>query len=201
MAVARGSSGQDRSRTEDEPLVLVVGSHEPRKNHDAIVFAAERLWEEGLSFRLRFIGGGSTYVIRRFDRRARTLAGRGRPIEVWRSAKDDELLASYRAARFTVFPSLHEGFGLPVAESLALGVPVVTSDYGSTAEIARHGGCLLVDPRSDDAIVAAMHALLTDDELHARLVAECYARTPRTWADYADELWTRVVAPLLEATR
>jgi glycosyltransferase involved in cell wall biosynthesis len=201
MAVVDGSGGQDHFRIDDEPLVLVVGSHEPRKNHDAIVFAAERLWDEGLRFRLRFIGGGSTQVIRRFDRRVRTLAGRGCPIEVWRSAKDDELLASYRAARFTVFPSLHEGFGLPVAESLALGVPVVTSDYGSTAEIARDGGCLLVDPRSDDAIVAAMHALLTDDELHARLVAECYARAPRTWGDYADELWTRVVAPQLQATR
>jgi len=198
---AGGSNGQDPSSTVDEPLLLVVGSHEPRKNHDAIVFAAERLWAEGLRFRLRFIGGGSSHAIRRFDRRAQALAERGRPIEVWRSAKDDELLASYRAARFTVFPSLHEGFGLPVAESLALAVPVVTSDYGSTAEIARDGGCLLVDPRSDDAIVAAMRALLTDDELHARLVAECFARTPRTWGDYADELWTRAVAPLLEATR
>lgn len=196
---AERSTVQDRSGPADEPLVLVVGSHEPRKNHDPVVFAAERLWDEGLRFRLRFIGGGTRHVIRRFDRRARDLAERGRPIEVWRSAKDDELMESYRAARFTVFPSLHEGFGLPVAESLALAVPVVTSDYGSTAEIARDGGCLLVDPRDDDAILAAMRALLTDDELHARLVAECFARTPRTWGDYADELWARVVAPLLEA--
>jgi glycosyltransferase involved in cell wall biosynthesis len=100
-----------------------------------------------------------------------------------------------------VFPSLHEGFGLPVAESLALAVPVVTSNYGSTAEIAREGGCLLVDPRNDDAIAAAMRKLLTDDHLHARLLAECLARTPRSWADYADELWTRAVIPLLETTR
>jgi glycosyltransferase involved in cell wall biosynthesis len=200
-AVASGSYGQDPSGTAMEPLVLIVGSHEPRKNHEAVVFAAERLWEEGLRFRLRFIGGGSTHAIRRFDRHARILADRGHPIEVWRSAKDDELLASYRGARFTVFPSLHEGFGLPVAESLALAVPVVTSDYGSTAEIARDGGCLLVDPRNDDAILTAMRALLTDDDLHARLVAECFARTPRTWGDYADELWTRAVAPLLESTR
>jgi glycosyltransferase involved in cell wall biosynthesis len=197
--VAEHLGGEAPSQTADEPLVLVVGSHEPRKNHDAIMFAAERLWDEGLRFRLRFIGGGSTRVVRRFDRRARALADRGRPIEIWRSANDDELVASYRAARFTVFPSLHEGFGLPVAESLALAVPVVTSNYGSTAEIARDGGCLLVDPRSDDAIVTAMRELLTDDDLYARLLAECLARTPRTWGDYADELWTGAVAPLLEA--
>jgi glycosyltransferase involved in cell wall biosynthesis len=199
--VAEHLDAEAHAPTDDGPLVLVVGSHEPRKNHDAIVFAAERLWEEGLRFRLRFLGGGSTSLVRRFDRRARALAERGRPIEIWRSAKDDELLASYRAARFTVFPSLHEGFGLPVAESLALAVPVVTSNYGSTAEMARDGGCLLVDPRSDDAIVAAMRELLTDDDLHARLLAECLARTPRTWGDYADELWSRAVAPLLEEGR
>jgi glycosyltransferase involved in cell wall biosynthesis len=200
-AMAEHVDGEARSHSAGGPLVLVVGSHEPRKNHDAIVFAAERLWDEGLRFRLRFVGGGSTPVVRRFDRRARALAQQGRPIEIWRSAKDDELLASYRAARFTVFPSLHEGFGLPVAESLALAVPVVTSNYGSTAEIAREGGCLLVDPRNDDAIAAAMRKLLTDDHLHARLLAECLARTPRSWADYADELWTRAVIPLLETTR
>ena len=179
-------------------MVLVVGSHEPRKNHDAIVFAAERLWDEGLRFRLRFIGGGSRQVTRRFDRKARDLAKAGRPIEVWRTASDADLMASYREARFTVFPSLHEGFGLPVAESLALAVPAVTSNYGSTAEIARDGGCLVVDPRDDDAILGAVRALLTDDALHARLVAECYARPSRTWADFADDLWTRAVEPLLE---
>jgi glycosyltransferase involved in cell wall biosynthesis len=195
------ADGATEASSAAEPLVLVVGSHEPRKNHDAIVFAAERLWEAGLGFRLRFIGGGSRYVIRRFDRRVRSLAKRGRAIEVWRSAEDDELLASYQAARFTMFPSLHEGFGLPVAESLAFAVPVVTSDYGSTAEIARDGGCLVIDPRNDDAILGAMRALLTDDVLHARLVAECYARAPRTWGDYADELWNRAVGPLLEVSR
>jgi hypothetical protein len=196
--VAAAATGAEKG---DAPLVLVVGSHEPRKNHDAIVFAAERLWDEGLRFRLRFIGGGSLHATRRFDRKARALAKRGRPIEVWRSAKDAELLASYREARFTVFPSLHEGFGLPVAESLALAVPAVTSDYGSTGEIARDGGCVVVDPRSDDAITAAMRDLLTDDELHARLVAECYARPARTWSDFADDLWSRAVEPLLVADR
>jgi glycosyltransferase involved in cell wall biosynthesis len=185
----------------DDPLVLVVGSHEPRKNHDAIVYAAEQLWAEGLRFRLRFIGGGSLHVTRRFDKRARALAKRGRPIEVWRKAQDADLLMSYQEARLTVFPSLHEGFGLPVAESLALAVPAVTSDYGSTAEIARDGGCLVVDPRSDDAITGAMRALLTDDELHARLVAECYARPARTWSDFAEDLWDRAVEPLRRTAR
>jgi glycosyltransferase involved in cell wall biosynthesis len=185
----------------DEPLVIVVGSHEPRKNHDAIVFAAERLWAEGIRFHLRFIGGGSRQVTHRFDRRARALARRGHSIEVRRSAKDNELLASYHEARFTVFPSLDEGFGLPLAESLALAVPAITSDYGSTAEIARDGGCLVVNPRDDDAIVGAMRTLLTDDKVHERLVTECRARPVRTWSDFADDLWNRAVVPLQRRER
>lgn len=178
------------------PLVLVVGSQEPRKNHYALLFAAERLWREGISFRLRFIGGGSAWYTRGFDRAIRNAKKKGYPVEVLRGVSDDVLIASYREARFTAFPSLHEGYGLPVAESLALGVPVLTTNYGSTAEIARDGGCVLVNPRDDDAIVAAMRDLVTDDALCDRLRQEIAERPTRTWDDYAEELWAGLVEPL-----
>ena len=155
------------------------------------------LWREGLDFRLRFIGGGSLSFIRVFDRRVAELR-QGRRVEVLRGVDDAVLLSSYAEARFTVFPSLHEGYGLPVAESLAHGVPVVTSDYGSTAEIAVDGGCLTVDPRDDDAIIEAMRSLLVDDVVLDRLRAECLARPERTWDTYADELWNELVVPLQE---
>ena len=60
---------------------------------------------------------------------------------------DDLLWAAYRQAYCTVFASLHEGYGLPVAESLASGTPVITSNFGSMRDLASHGGALLVDPR------------------------------------------------------
>jgi glycosyltransferase involved in cell wall biosynthesis len=90
-----------------------------------------------------------------------------------------------------VFPSLNEGFGLPLAESLAAGTPAVTSDFGSMREIAEGGGALMVDPHDDHAIADAMRTLLTDDAVHARLTAEAQARAahPRTWDDYAAEVW------------
>jgi glycosyltransferase involved in cell wall biosynthesis len=81
-----------------------------------------------------------------------------------------------------------------VAESLALGVPVVTSDFGSLDEIARVGGCLQVDPRDDTAIVDAMRRLLTDDALHASLVEDIARQRPKTWRTYADEIWQGVAA-------
>ena len=189
-----------RPAPDDVPLVLCVGSQEGRKNHLAILFAAEMLWREGLDFRLRFIGGGSLSFIRVFDRRVAELRRQGRRVEVLRGVDDAVLLSSYAEARFTVFPSLHEGYGLPVAESLAHGVPVVTSDYGSTAEIAVDGGCLTVDPRDDDAIIEAMRSLLVDDVVLDRLRAECLARPERTWDTYADELWNELVVPLQEGS-
>ncbi len=173
------------------PTILCVGRFEARKNQEAVLFAAERLWREGLDFRLEFIAGGShaSDLVRAANRTAR----RGRSISVVSGIGEDELDAAYRRARFTMFVSIHEGYGLPVAESLGRGTPVITTDYGSTAEIASAGGALTVDPRDDDAICAAMRLLLVDDAELARLVAEIHQRPSRSWADYAAALWTVLV--------
>ncbi len=179
------------------PMVLVVGSHEPRKNHLAVLHAAEVLWREGLRFTLRFIGGSGWGED--FPRRAADLAAAGRPVEVLRSVGDRTLDHSLTQALFTVFPSLHEGYGLPVVESFTHGTPAITSNFGSTAEIAAQGGALTVDPRDDGALTAAMRTLLTDTAVLAQLRHEIAARRDRTWADYAAELWEKLVAPELAA--
>jgi hypothetical protein len=57
------------------------------------------------------------------------------------------------------------------------------------AEIAADGGALLVDPRDDHDIAAAMRTLLTDDAVHAELRAQAVARPPRSWDDYARDVW------------
>jgi glycosyltransferase involved in cell wall biosynthesis len=172
------------------PLVLVVGSHEPRKNHLAVLHAAEILWREGVQFSLTFIGGNS-WGGDAFSRRVGTLQRAGRPVDTESKLSDRLLWSAYRLAHFSVFPSLNEGFGLPLAESLAAGVPGVTSDFGSMREIAEGGGALMVDPHDDHAIADAMRTLLTDESVHARLTAEAVARAahPRTWDDYAAEVW------------
>jgi glycosyltransferase involved in cell wall biosynthesis len=77
-----------------------------------------------------------------------------------------------------------------VAESLASGTPVITSNYGSMAGIASHGGALVVNPRDDSDIADAMRKLLQDDELVERLAAEAAAVPTTTWEAYADELWS-----------
>ncbi|MGF1645841.1 MAG: glycosyltransferase [Kineosporiaceae bacterium] len=187
--VAHGAS--PRPADGGQPLVLSIGSFEPRKNQAAVLVAAEQLWRAGLRFRLRFIGGGGFPT--EFDRLVARARAAGRPVEVMVRVPERVLRESYADARFTMFVSLHEGYGLPVTESLAHGTPVLTTGYGSTQEIAAAGGCVSVDPRDPDAVAGAMRQLLTDDALVARLRAEAAARASRTWRDYADDLWRVLV--------
>ena len=170
------------------PQVLCVGRLEPHKNHSGILQAADRLWREGLAFDLTLVGadGWSTTVV---DRQLRALARDSRPIHRPGSISDDEMWRLVRDASFSVFVSVHEGFGLPVAESLACGTPVITTSHGSQAQIAEQGGCLTVDPRNDDAIFQAMRALLTEPNTLRQLRAEAATRPARTWEDYAHDLW------------
>lgn len=177
-----------RARAGGGAEVLVVGSHEPRKNHLSVLHAAEVLWREGLVFRLRFLGG-SGWSTTAFDRRLTALAARGRDVAAERGRSDSDLWEALGSATFSVFPSLHEGYGLPVVESLALGTPVIGTAYGSVAEIAEQGGVLLVDPRDDEQMTEAMRRLLTDPRELAALRQAAVDRPQRSWDDYAAELW------------
>jgi len=175
------------------PIVLVVGSHEPRKNHLAILEAAESLWSAGLAFGLVFIGG-SGWNSDDFDAEVGRLLASGCPLVVRKRATEDELWSAYRLARFTVFPSFVEGYGLPIVESLASGTPAITSSHGSMSEVAEGGGAVLVDPRDVHALANAMRSLLTDDDLYQRLRQEAVGRTWKSWDRYAQEVWEFLTA-------
>ena len=167
------------------PIVLSVGSHEPRKNHLALLRAAEILWREGVLFTLA-LAGGHSWSRGAFDTELDRLQRAGRPIQTLVAIPDRLLWAAYRVAYCTVFPSLHEGFGLPVAESLASGTPVITSNYGSMLECARFGGALLVDPRDPTDLARALRRLLGDPGLRDRLAQQSANLPARSWDEYAD---------------
>ena len=94
---------------------------------------------------------------------------------------DEELAALYRGARCLVFPSLYEGFGLPVIEAMACGTPVVTSRGGATEEVAG-GAALLVAPGDGDALTDALAHLLGDESARRTLSEAGRARAATmTW--------------------
>ncbi len=174
------------------PVVLSVSSIEPRKNHIMTMRAAERLWQEGIQFQLVIIGWGAWRaegVIEEYER----LQQKGRPIRVIRRAEEELLWTAFRVAAFTVYVSLAEGYGLPAAESIAAGTPVVLSNVGSMAEIGAAGGARMVDPRDLDQVANAMRDLLTDESALAALTDEAKQRPQSTWDEYAEQTWDWLV--------
>jgi glycosyltransferase involved in cell wall biosynthesis len=107
-----------------------------------------------------------------------------------------DLEGLYAAASAFVFPSLNEGFGLPLLEAMARGLPVVTSNVSALPEVAGDAA-LLVDPTSVEQIAAATTRVLTDRELRERLVAAGLRRPGEfTWSRTAEatlDSWRRTV--------
>ena len=129
--------------------VLAVGTLEPRKNLELVQQAAR-----ALAVPLRVVGAEGWGGVK---------------VDGWVGrVSDDELAALYRGARCPVYPSLYEGFGLPVLEAMSCGTPVVTSSGGATEEVA-DGAAVLVDPHDPAAIAAGIEdALARPDELRAK---------------------------------
>jgi glycosyltransferase involved in cell wall biosynthesis len=169
-------------------LILYVSSFHGRKNHLTLLRAAERLWRDGLNFELHLIGRNVGMPFNSIVREIWKLRMRGRPLRWLRHVDDETLLRGYRDCQFTVYPSLMEGFGLPIAESLAHGKPCVCGGNGALGEIARGGGCLIVDQTREETLAAGIKELLTDETRYARLSAEACARKFRSWPDYTEKL-------------
>ena len=163
------------------PFVLWVGTLEPRKNLDRLVAAMSAAPLSEVPLVLVGPDGWRTDV-------ARTVAPLGERAVVVGSVSEVEKRAWYEAADVFCLPSLHEGFGLPVLEAMAHGVPVVTSAGTATEEVVGDAG-LAVDPTDEWAIAAALCAVLDDGKLAARLVDAGRVRAAsRRWSDTADGL-------------
>jgi hypothetical protein len=99
----------------------------------------------------------------------------------------DEVSALYRGAAMLIFPSLFEGFGIPLVEAMALGCPIAAADTASIPEVVGDAA-LLFDPRNPDALADACYRLLTCEELRQTLIVRGRQRAARfSWARAADE--------------
>ena len=172
------------------PIILCVGSLEGRKNHLALLEACETLWSAGARFELHLIGLTHPQTGRTALARIHALQAAGRPLSYVGPVNDATLAAAYATCAFTVYPSLIEGFGLPVWESLVRGKPCICSAHGALGEAARDGGCIALEHVDAPALAAAVSRLLTTPTELAALAGAAQARTFRTWRDYARDVAT-----------
>ncbi|MCP3991584.1 MAG: glycosyltransferase family 4 protein [Actinomycetia bacterium] len=166
-----------RSKGLPECFVLWVGTLEPRKNLHRLVEAMERIPDLHLA-----VVGPRGWNVDGTDVLA-PLGGRAHRLGF---VDDHDLSALYRAASVFAYPSILEGFGLPVLEAMAHGTPVVTAEATATAEVAA-GTARLVDPNDPEAIAAAIEATLAEPEITKQLVAQGRRRAKElTWARTAE---------------
>ena len=168
--------------------ILSVGTIEGRKNHLALLEACEQLWREGLQFELQLVGLGRPDTAGAALARLAELRQAGRPLTHLARAADADLHAAYRRCTFTVYPSLCEGFGLPVIESLQHGKPCVCSGRGALGESARGGGCVALDSVDAASLAGALRRLLQHPAELEALAAAARARKFKTWTDAAHDL-------------
>ncbi|MBI2515738.1 MAG: glycosyltransferase family 4 protein [Opitutae bacterium] len=176
------------SATDPKRRVLCVSTVEGRKNHLALLDAAETLWREGVVFELELIGLARADTAAAALNRIRALQAAGRALVFHGSVSDAELQAAYQRCAFTVYPSLVEGFGLPVLESLQHGKPCICAARGALGESARGGGCVVLHPVDSASLAAALRRLLGSAQERDALAAAARGRTFRTWSGYADDL-------------
>lgn len=173
----------------DVPRLLCIGILEPRKNQGFLVDVCEELWAQGMRFELHVVGRVNPHFGGPVRSRIRQAARIRRGAVVFHEQADDATVARlYAGARATVFPTIAEGCGLPLVESLWMGVPCVCSDLPVLRENADGGGCLPVPVNDRAAWAEALRRILTDTATVARLTHEATTRPLPTWADTAATL-------------
>ena len=168
-----------------ERFVLFVGNTNPRKNLKRIIQAFDEVKEQGFPHQL-IIAGGQGW---KFNRESvLSDINHKEAVRFIGFVPDEDMPALYSAADVFLFPTLYEGFGIPVVEAQQCGTPVLTSNGSSLPEVGGDGA-LYVDPYSVEDIAKGLRCLLEDRELAAALVEKGYRNAERySWRAAAEKL-------------
>ncbi len=162
------------------PFILDVSRLEPHKNVAMLVEAYELLRHQHPVSHQLVVAGRKGYEAERTLELAQRSAYSA-DIRFLNYVAPEDLNALYAAADLFVFPSLNEGFGLPLVEAFASGTPVITSTVTALPEVSGDAA-VLVDPTSKAALTEAMYRVLSDKSLYAQLVERGLARAKEfTW--------------------
>jgi glycosyltransferase involved in cell wall biosynthesis len=168
-------------------FILFVGGADPRKNHAAVMEAASLIPRHLEGKTLVFVGS-PTHPFGSYERTAKSYGLTGDLLYPGRLSQSD-LQLLYSHAELFIFPSLYEGFGMPVLEAMACGAPVITSRTTALGEVAGDSA-MLVDPQNPRELADSMIHVLENESLRAALTAKGFARVKQyTWSQAAQQTY------------
>jgi glycosyltransferase involved in cell wall biosynthesis len=170
------------------PYILSLGTVQPRKNYERLVQSLHRLRSTGHDVDLVIVGGRG-WLENPLYETIRQLKLEDH-VHITGFADEADLPALYSGAVCFALPSLYEGFGIPVLEAMACGVPVVTSTISSLPEVAGDAA-LMIDPYNVEELTEALRRLIIDDSLQNHLIQRGYQQA-------AAFTWERAAAQLLQ---
>jgi glycosyltransferase involved in cell wall biosynthesis len=171
-----------------EEYVLFLGILAKKKNLRTLILTMELLRNQGRDYHLviagrRYLQSNASYELGLIE----TL-GLQSVIHTIGPVADEDLPALYAAASAYVLPSLHEGFGIPCWEAMAIGLPVIASRRGALPEVIGDAGVLVDDPLDVRAWADAINRVIQDKSLRAKLIEQGHCRIgDRTWKTVASE--------------
>jgi glycosyltransferase involved in cell wall biosynthesis len=173
-----------REKAPREKIILHVGALQKRKNIARLVRAFESVPSDWRLALAGSAGFGAEEILRGID----SSPARGR-ISALGYVNSGTLADWYARAMILAFPSLDEGFGIPVLEAMAAGVPVLTSNRSALAEVAG-GAALLVDPELEEEIAGELNRMVRDEQLREELRQKGLARAAEfPWPKAVEKTW------------
>lgn len=157
----------EKSQTDRGYTIFYVATLCPRKNQERLIKAFEKLSPELRIKHPLILAGNRGWQ----DDKIVQLIERTEHVQWKKYVSDNELNQLFKEAAVFAYPSLYEGFGLPILDAMQRGVPVLTSDIGSMKEVAGDAA-YLIDPLSVDDMKKGLEKLLTDMDLRASLIAK-----------------------------
>lgn len=168
----------------EKPFIISVGSLDPRKNFNGLIKAWNRLPNHiNKAHNLVIVGGSADKFSFELNEKPDS------SVQFLGYVESNQLPALYSAAEFFVYPSLFEGFGLPVLEAMACGTPVITSNTTALKEIAGNAA-KVVNPVSIDEIRSAIITLIESPTQRSKMVSEGFNWSSQfTWKKSADQTY------------
>jgi glycosyltransferase involved in cell wall biosynthesis len=173
-----------REKFDGRPYLLHVGTLEPRKNIDVLIRAFSRLRTRASIPHVLALAGARGWMYQNLFQLVEAL-GLEQHVHFAEYVSPEELPLWYNCADLFAYPSAYEGFGLPVLEAMACGLPVITTASSALKELAGDA-CLTVEPGSEEALEVALARVLEDTQLRRDLTVRGLARASTfSWRETA----------------